>query len=95
MKVIVRKPSDMQIALAIITADAKEHGVSFSGNEQSGNATYRGGIAEGSYNVYSDRIEIVVHKKPFIISDNKAQREIRNYYAELEQRIEQHIIWRC
>jgi hypothetical protein len=73
----IPKPNDLQALFVRAKNDADTHGISYSGDIQSGNASGMG--FEGHYAVDSDYIVIHVQKKPLFVSNAKIETEVKKY----------------
>ena len=73
-------PIDINSAFQKAKSDAIKHNIKFNGDEKSGTASAYG--FKGSYTVHSDYIEIIVHKKPLLISENTIKNKIKEYYKK-------------
>jgi len=78
----IKKPKDLTQLLAQLKDEAAKHNIAFTGDETWGHASGYG--FAGEYIVHSNSIELIVHKKPFIVSNAKIQQEIEKFLAQIE-----------
>jgi len=75
------RPLDIRQTFLSLKEEAVKYGISFEGDERHGCG--RGYGFEGSYNIGNQFVEITVHKKPFVVSDSRIEKEVRNYWAKI------------
>jgi hypothetical protein len=77
----VAKPANFQETFAKLKDESSKHSISFKGDESNGRVSGYG--FDGEYKVHQDHVEIIVHKKPFLVSEAMIKQKINEYMAKL------------
>jgi hypothetical protein len=77
----VEKPDNFQDTFEKLRNESSKHSISFKGDETCGRASGYG--FDGEYKVHQDYVEIIVHKKPFLVSEAMIKQKIKEYIAKL------------
>ncbi len=75
----VKLHSDPDAVIEKARLAAREHGVDFKGDGQTGHFTGHG--IEGSYLIFEDILSIQIAKKPFIMPWSLIESSLRKYFA--------------
>ena len=78
----IERPKDLIYVLSKLKSEAGQHNISFKGDEKRGSASGYGFV--GEYTVYTDNIELTVHKKPFIVTEAKIKQTVKEFMAKIE-----------
>lgn len=75
----VKLNSDPDAVIARARLAARDHGVSFEGDGQTGHFTGHG--IEGSYLIFEDTLSLQISKKPFIMPWGLIESSVRKFFA--------------
>ena len=81
----VEIPADIDLdkALAVATKEARQNGVTFSGDTSNGSVSGKG--MSGSYAIDDRTMTITIDKKPFFISENMIIDTVSNVVKDIDQ----------
>lgn len=75
----VKLHSDPDDVIAKARVAARDNGVNFEGDGQTGH--FKGHGIEGSYLIFEDTLSIQIQKKPFIMPWTLIESSLRKYFA--------------
>jgi hypothetical protein len=80
MKISFYLEKDIGSTLPSVKADIEKGGGKFNGNEQSG--SFKGKGIEGTYSIAGKTVNIIISKRPPMISDENIKEEILTYFRK-------------